>query len=179
MRLPRFTRTRRLYGTHKDAIKMGLIVGLVMGNIAGYVQLSRLQGGLQSTANSISGVVQLLKTDNQDQTLVLCTIILNDRLELSGEDATKVEQICKDKIKEAQENGGISQDSTPPPATKPSPASTKPPVANTNPSHTATNPANGGQTLSPASPEPPTPTVEEVLVDAIIKAANGLRSLVQ
>lgn len=144
---------------------MGLIVGLVVGNIMGYIKLSRLQGGLQSTANSISGVVQLLKTDNQDQTLVLCTIILNDRLELSGEDATKVEQICKDKIKEAQENGGISQDSTPPPATKPSPASTKPPVANTNPSHTATNPANGGQTPPSTSPNPP---VNEGLVpDAI------------
>lgn len=121
-------------------------LGLVAANFA---QTRRntdaIEDNTSATADLVGQLQQSvidLKNDNKDQTLILCTIILNNAIDISSEKVTEVESICKEKIKQVQD--GAAQ-SSPPAGTV---QSSQP--ASSNPAELPrTNGNNGGQNNKP------------------------------
>lgn len=54
--------------------------------------------------------VKDLKDDNAQQTVILCTLILSNNVEVKQEDTSKIEAICKQKI---QQSTGTNADTAP------------------------------------------------------------------
>lgn len=65
---------------------------------------------LQQQNVSRDNNVQKLLNSNDEQTLILCDIIISTNVTLTNEDIIKVEDICKQKIQQAKDNKTILTD---------------------------------------------------------------------
>lgn len=104
-----------------------------------------------------------LKADNEKQTVILCTLILGGNLKLDSEKEAEVEQICQEKIKQA--NGTTSStpqaqpSTTPPQSSGPSKSSNPPPNNNGN------------------DPDPPETPVRDALKKIVDDVQDGVETL--
>lgn len=104
-----------------------------------------------------------LKDDNSQQTIILCTLILGQNVPVTGEDAAKIEQICKEKVDKNKADAQAAQDSQPlvvrtgqaTPDGEPAPGTLS------NPTPPTTSPE------TPETPPNPPPKDEGILPDSI------------
>jgi hypothetical protein len=137
----------------RDLVRIGTVAGIALTAVVFFSVLSGLK------ENAIKG-----KKDNENQTLILCTLILKSDKEYTDGDAKLIQTICKREIKQAVEQaanpdtGGGSNSASPTntPVSAP-PAGTVPPRINSEQgsvSPSTNKPDNDGVIINPPNAIP-------------------------
>lgn len=97
----------KIYTKHQNIILYGLAILMMAGGLFLWVnqgqETQQQVQGTSATVADIKAAVLDLKADNAKNTIILCTIILSQDVELSKKDIKKVEAICEQKVQERAE----------------------------------------------------------------------------
>lgn len=87
---------------------------VIIGNIAGTTEnTERISADTKTIITDLKQAVEDLKADNGRQTRILCRLILRGDVPLTGAEASDVERICQQAIKEADAAGASGSQSQP------------------------------------------------------------------